>query len=435
MLKFLSIEDNEGKYQFAGLMVIIGLFFWGELRLTVFLRMPWTAWELLAYLGAVILMMYLFYIGPLQKKQKAQEKVSAIDYADSMIRRGKNIPEDLMLSFREVYELEIDFDDDSTLKARLESKSYERFYNLFLQSQIIQNVEKGKSTTKEILTASSLNELLGNLIPRLRELKENGELPNLIGESQENQKRNVMKENPSNNHEGINIETTSKEELIPYQNFDLDKIQNDEKFQKDKEILKSLNFYYAVLETEEKFEEEKEGWKECIIVIPSYTYKEALETRKGEGFYKGWPVNLRECFCFWEYWWQLSDNIPVLYLLFSENMDKPILEPLKNIKAESFTYLQLKVMEVWMNDLSVRPEKLEMQNKFYQQKAISFRNTLSDTIQDQAKENIVFSKFLRNPIQLKLKSEIEKYKRRFYLALMGILVVGLIGGLILAFII
>jgi len=116
-------------------------------------------------------------------------------------------------------------------------------------------------------------------------------------------------------------------------------------------------------------------------------------------------------------------------------MDKPILEPLKNIKAESFTYLQLKVMEVWMNDLSVRPEKLEMQNKFYQQKAISFRNTLSDTIQDQAKENIVFSKFLRNPIQLKLKSEIEKYKRRFYLALMGILVVGLIGGLILAFII
>jgi len=262
MLKFLSIEDNEGKYQFAGLMVIIGLFFWGELRLTVFLRMPWTAWELLAYLGAVILMMYLFYIGPLQKKQKAQEKVSAIDYADSMIRRGKNIPEDLMLSFREVYELEIDFDDDSTLKARLESKSYERFYNLFLQSQIIQNVEKGKSTTKEILTASSLNELLGNLIPRLRELKENGELPNLIGESQENQKRNVMKENPSNNHEGINIETTSKEELIPYQNFDLDKIQNDEKFQKDKEILKSLNFYYAVLETEEKFEEEKE------VVIP-----------------------------------------------------------------------------------------------------------------------------------------------------------------------
>ena len=122
----------------------------------------------------------------------------------------------------------------------------------------------------------------------------------------------------------------------------------------------------------------------------------------------------------------------MLYLVFSENFDEPYLEPLKNLKAQAYAFLQLKVMETWNNDLEVKPERLEKTRDHYQQKARALGETLSDVVQDEAADNIIFSKFMNNPAQKRLTSEIEKYKRRFILALSGTIIAILTMGLIIA---
>lgn len=60
------------------------------------------------------------------------------------------------------------------------------------------------------------------------------------------------------------------------------------------------------------------------------------------------------------------------------------------------------------------------------------RDTLSNVVQDEAADNIIFSKYLNNPAQKQLLGVIEKYKRRFILALCGIVIAVLAMGFIIA---
>jgi len=422
---FQSIFGKEGsgrdRYQFAGLMVIIAIPYWALIRLTFLISMPLSGWELIGYLGILVVLMYLFYIGPLKKEKEAQQSVAAIEYADSIILRGKKEPADLMLGFKEVYEIDLDFDNDDSLLAKLKSKEFKKHYHTFLQNQFVHNVEKSMEQKK--IKAKNLPELLNKISEFIKERNDDNktlELENILTTSYE-----LLPLEESEND-------GTKEDLIPYEHFDLEKIEKNEGFRKGKKLLKQLKYYYARLEDKENFDDEEEEFDECFLIMAG-DYRYLLKTHKEEGTYKGWDVKLSNCYCFWVQWWHLTSDIPVFFLLFSENMAYPALEIIKNIKAEVFAYLQLKIMEVWMNDLAVRPEKLQLLKDFHQQTSSAFKDALSDTIQEQAKDNIVFSRFLQNPAQKKLEQKIEKYRRYLYISLSFMLIVILIFSFMLVY--
>lgn len=418
-LKLLSVEDTEAKYQLYGLFVFILLVFWGQIRITVFFTFPLTFIEILIYAGPVIFLFYLYFYAPLLKKNKAQGKVQAIEYADSMIRRGKKHPDDLMLPFKEVYELDIDFEQNGSLIAKLKSKAYKKHHIAYLESKISTN---GSEDASETIKGENLNALLEILTPKLQDMRSAGVLENLI--------KSAEVENVKNKNKDAQDKEIEALEGVVEQDFEDFKIDDVKK--EDIENLQLLKVYWVLLDAPQNYEGEKNTWDELYIIIPHFSYKDALSTRKGHGFYKGWSVFLKECFCFWEHLWDLTGDIQVLYLAFSENFDKPYLEPLKNLKASAYAFLQLKVMETYMNDLEVKPERLEKTGAHYREKARSLGEALSDVVQDEAADNIVYSKYMDNPTQKKLASEIEKYKRKFFLALSGIVIAALTMGIIFA---
>lgn len=416
-------EDKEAQFQFYGLIVLVLLCFWLEARFFLFIELPLTFYELIPYAGVIILLFYLYSYAPLQRKNESQGKVQAIDYADSMVRRGKSKPDDVMLPFKEVYNIPIKFEESLGLTVKLESKAYRKHYISYLESQITPNVSDDKNT----FTANNLESLLSLLTPKLIEMRNDGLLENLIKHDVEDDKKKKKQKKKLDTKDEIkDLEDVVDTDI---QQWDINKVSKEEI-----ETLNKFNVYWVLLDSPQNYEKEEEEWDQLFIIIPNHSYKDALATRKSTGFYNNWPVILKECFCFWEHLWDLTGEIQVLYLVFSENFDEPYLEPLKNLKAEAYAFLQLKVMETWINDLEVKPERLEKTRDHYREKARALGETLSDVIQDEAADNIIFSKFMNNPVQKKLTLEIEKYKRRFILALSGIIITILTMGLIVAII-
>ena len=414
--KLLSKEDKEARFQFYGMIVFVGLIFWLQARFLLFINLPLTFFELVPYAGISISLFYLYSYAPLKAKNKSQGKVQALDYADSMVRRGKKKPDDIMLPFKEVYEIPIDFEDNGSLTATLKSNTYKKHHISYLESQITPNVSED-----EKVGGNTLKALLNVLTPKLQDMRDEGLLENLI-KSDEDEKK-IKKDNSKNEEIEILDEQVSQDK----KEWDINKVDTE-----DKEILKSLKIYWVLLDSPQNYDNEKEEWDQLYIIIPKFSYKEAMATGKGNGFYNDWPVILKECFCYWMHLWDLTGEIQVLYLVFSENFDKPYLEPLKNLKAEAYAFLQLKVMEVYMNDLEVKPERLEKTMHHYREKARALGDTLSNVVQDEAADNIIFSKYLNNPAQKQLLGVIEKYKRRFILALCGIVIAVLAMGFIIA---
>jgi len=409
-------EDKQAQFQFIGLIVTMCLFFWGVLRIMLFYTMPLLIWEIAIYGIIIGFLFYLFAYGPMKGENKAQKHVQAIDYSDAMMRRGTKQPEDKMLPFREVYEIPINYDDNGSLEVKLKSKAYKEHHISFLKSRIKPNVTE----KEEVITGDNLKTLLSLLSPKLNELRVKGLLENIV----KNVDPKKLKKSADQNEEIEALKVEVKDDL---KEWDIDEVTDEEK-----NTLKDFHVYYVILDSPQSYEDEKDSWSELFIVIPHFTYEEAMAAHKGLGFYNGWPVDTRQCFCFWEYLFDLTHEIQVHYLVFSENFDKPYLEPLKTLKANAYAFLQLKVMEVWNNHLIVEPGTLEKKTNFFQDKARSIENALSVVIQDDARSNIAFSKYLGNVIEKTLTAENEKLRRKFLIAIGGILLITLTFGFIIA---
>ena len=409
-------EDKQAQFQFIGLIITMCLFFWGSLRFMLFYTVPLLIWEIAIYGGIIGFLFYLFAYGPMKGENKAQKHVQAIDYSDAMMRRGTKKPEDKMLPFREVYDIPINYDDNGSLEVKLKSNAYKEHHVSFLKSRFKPNV-----TEKEtVVTGDTLKTLLSLLSPKLNELRTKGLLENIV--KNVDPKKLKKPKDPNEEIEALTANVTG----------DLKEWNPEEVTDEEKTTLKDLHVYYVILDSPQSYEGEKDEWSELFIIIPHFTYEEAMSAHKGLGFYNGWPVDTRQCFCFWEYLFDLTHEIQVHYLVFSENFDKPYLEPLKTLKANAYAFLQLKVMEVWNNHLIVEPETLEKKANFFQDKARSIENALSEVVLDDARSNVAFSKYLGNAVQKGLIADNEKLKRKFLIAIGGILLITLTFGFIIA---
>ena len=411
-------EDKQAQYQFIGLIITMCLLFWGSLRILIFFTVPLLIWEIAIYGGIIGFLFYLFAYGPMKGENKAQKHVQALDYSDAMMRRGTKKPEDKMLPFREVYKIDISYTDNGSLQVKLKSKAYKEHHISFLKSRIKPNITE----KEEIIVGDNFKNLLSLLNPKLNELRQKGLLNNIV----KNEDPKKLKKAADQNEEIEALKGEVKEDL---KEWDIKKVTEEEIL-----ALKDLHVYYVILDSPQSWDGEKEDWSELFIIIPHFTYEEAMSAHKGLGFYNGWPVDTRQCFCFWEYLFDLTYEIQVHYLVFSENFDKPYLEPLKKLKANAYAFIQLKVMEVWNNHLIVSPETLEKKTNFFQDKARDIENALSEVVLDDTRTNVAFSKYLKNAQQTRLIAENEKLRRKFLIAIGGILLITLTFGFIIAII-
>lgn len=417
-------EEVPGKvlYWNYGVFVIMGLLYWIMARIALLffvMRLGFAWWDILIFCGCICLLSYLFYIAPLQKTQKAQEKSSGIDFMDSLIQKGKKIPQEMMMGFDDVYELEMDFDNDDSLTDRLTSQWYVHYLRIVTLRQMESDEEN------QIETSEELYKILEKL-EAYKEKKKGSKKPEEVRdltlkeiEQLEEDVRNVI------------YETT---ELLPFTKFDLEATKKEKDFIEGIEFLKTQKFCYIKLYAKERFIGEKGEWNELMIVLPD-EYAKMLKCHKDKTQLDGWPVFIKMCWCFWSYWWLVTKGIPILYLNFSENMIRPQLDVLTKINAKVMAYLELKVMDLWMSDLEVRPEYIKKENVFLKAKANIYEDEFSNLIQDQADMDVKYSHFLADKTQNELLARIEKYKRSLIVLLCGLLFVGIIGGILISFLI
>ena len=420
--------DVPGKvlYWNYGAFVIMGLLYWTMARLVllfIVMKMGFAWWDILIYCGCIALLSYLFYIAPLQKTQKAQEKSSGIDFMDSLIQKGKIIPQEMMLGFEDVYELKMDFDNDDSLSDRLTSQWYMHYLRIVTLRQIESNEEN------QIETPEELYDVVKKLEDYNKEVKKGSK--NAKGKPQTREE--AIEEIKQLEEEVRNViyETT---EVLPFTKFDLEASKKDKEFQEGIAFLKTQKYCYVKMYDKERFIGETGEWNELMIVLPG-EYAKILKCHKDSTELDGWPVFIKMCWCFWSYWWLVTKGIPILYLNFSENMIKPQLDVLTKINAKVMAYLELKVMDLWMSDLEVRPEYIKKENVFLKAQANIYEDGFSDLIQDQADMDIKYSQFLKNKAQNILVGKIEKYKRGLIVVLCALIFFIVLMGIIISFLV
>ena len=410
------------KYWNYGVFVIMALFYWIMARVALLffvLRLVFAWWDILIFCGVIILLCYLFYIAPLQKTQKAQERSSGIDFADSLIQKGKMIPQEMMMGFDDVYKLAMDFDNDDSLTDRLTSQWYIHYLRIVTIRQIESNEENQIETPEEVY----------EVLEKLEAYKEMEK-----GSKKPEEARKITLEGIKQIEEEVRNVIYETTELLPLTKFDLEATKKEKGFIEGVKFLKEQHYYYVKLYEKEIFTGEKGEWGELMIVLPG-PYAEMLKCHKDSTELDGWPVFIKMCWCFWSYWWLVTKEMPILYLNFSENMIKPQLDVLTKINAKVMAYLELKVMDLWMSDLEVRPEYIKKENAYLKSKANIYEDGFSDLIQDQADMDVKYSHFLADKTQNELFSRIEKYKRSIIVLLCSLLFVGIIGGILISFLI
>ena len=404
-----------------GIFVIMALLYWSMARIALLffvmgLEFAW--WDIIIYCGCIFLLSYLFYIAPLQKTQKAQERASGIDFMDALIQKGKMIPQEMMMGFDDVYELAMDFDNDDSLTERLTSQWYVHYLRIVTIRQIESDEENQIETSEELY----------KIVEKLEAYK----MKKGSKKTEENtQSRKVSLEEIKQLEEEVRNVIYETTEVLPFTKFDLETAKKEKDFIEGIEFLKTQKYCYIKMYEKERFAGEKGKWNELMIVLPG-EYAKVLKCHKDSTELDGWPVFIKMCWTFWSYWWLVTKGIPILYLNFSENMIKPQLDVLTKINAKVMAYLELKVMDLWMSDLEVRPEYIKKENAFLKSKANIYEDGFSDLIQDQADMDVKYSQFFADKTQNELLTRIEKYKRGLIVLLCGLLFAIIIGGILIS---
>jgi hypothetical protein len=355
--------------------------------------------------------MSLVYVIPLKKKDDAQEEARGIDFYDGPIAENKTKREPFFLGFRSHKKIYIDWTEDDSLGEMLKSTVYKNYLRELLRDKATDAFFKRSKSLKE--ERDFIETLEKEQFGIKQDIKEDGKF------DAEKIKKHTEK-----------LELKAKElldakqQLIPYNEFEIEKITKE-----DKDILKDLHLYYVEMYDDERFEDEEKGWNKCLIVLPA-PYEKLLKCEPNLGWYNGWQIGLNSVNVFWLKLFQVTDNMPALYLRFSDNFPEEEIDKLEKLRALSLTYLQLKVLQKWVYHLATIPERIASENVRLEAKANSFREGFSYMIQDFANDNLIFSKFVKNMVQEKLKGQVAKYKKRYQIVIAIMLALG-IGSVIL----
>ena len=392
------------KYLYMAQWVVIITIFWLVFRFVA--QFEFTIWEAMILFADVALVMSLVYVIPLKKKDDAQEEARGIDFYDGPIAENKTKREPFFLGFRIHKRIYIDWTEDDSLGEMLKSTTYKNYLRELLKEKATDDFFKRRKSLKE--ERDFIEKLEKEQFGIRRDIKEDGKFD----------AEKIKKDTKALELKAKQL-IDAKQKLIPYNEFEMEKITKE-----DKEILKGLYVYYVEMYDDERFEDEKKGWNKCLIVLPD-SYEKLLKCEPNIGWYNGWQIGLNSTNVFWLKLFQVTDNMPALYLRFSDNFPEEEIDKLEKLRALSLTYLQLKVLQKWVYHLATIPERISSENVRLEAKANSFRDGFSYMIQDFANDNLIFSKFIKDTVQTKLRGDIAKYKKRYQILISVLLALGI----------
>lgn len=392
------------KYLYMAQWVVIGTVFWLVFRFVA--SFEFTIWEAMILFADVALIMSLVYVVPLQKKDKAQTEGRGVDFFDGPIAESKTKKEPFFLGFKKIKRIYIDWDEDDSLGEMLKSTIYKNYLRDLLKVKATEAFFKRTKSQKDER----------DFIKRLE--KEQFDIKSSISKDGKFDKIKIKKDAKKLELKAREL-IKAKKKLLPYNEFKIEMISKE-----DKEMLKGLFVYYVEMYDDERFEDERKTWNKVLIVLPT-AYEIALKCEPNLGWYKGWRIGLNSTNVFWLKLFQVTDNMPALYLRFSDNMPEKEIDTLEKLRAVSLTYLQLKVLQKWIYHLATIPERISSENVRLEAKADSFREGFAFMIQDFANDNLIFSKFVKDMVQNKLRVEVAKYKKRYQILISVLLALGI----------
>ena len=386
--------DEADKYRQRGIYIFLGLFFFLTYRLTVFITWwPFTTPETFIYIAVGFIIVYISYVKPLQEREKANKRAMGIDFLEGKIVTTLDKREDFFLGIKKYIKIDIDFEDDKSLKDLKESKYYKKLKREFLR------IEQGKNFGER----SVPDEIDENFLKKLQ--KEYAELEKKARLKKE-AKEDLTSEEQAELEKKAELIEATKEAMLPFKKFDISLIKDA-----DKKKLKALHVYYLEMYEEEFFEGSETGFDRLFIVLHDKATK-LLQTRPGTGWHKGWEIDLRCCQVYWICFGFAQNNMPMLYLKFSENMLEEDVKMFSDVRAEAMTYFIVKILHRWIDILSTVPEQALQEIERQKARANMFEIQYNDTIQEMAKDNLIYSQFIEDKKMNDLVREKEKYKQR-----------------------
>lgn len=407
------IDDKKDKkflFQISGALIVV-LF-----PYIIFFRIfiggiTFEIYDALLYAGFLSIAPVLAIGVPVKYQIKYMKISNELDCLDSFVSRPKQSPDEFYFPVENVYEIEIDFEDDSTLTGKIDSENYREFYITYLKHRINERVKKGKLDRTK--ATSFLNTIEGEIEDQLQGNKQ----PDL------KLRDKILKE-----AKGKGIEPKG---LLPEKDINLKKFR--EKLSKeDKDFLKKLKLYYVILKYKQQWKDEKDTFKSFFLLCPG-TYTDTIKLRPGEGNIDGWWVGTKECFCYFIFYTQLSKDEPLFFLRFTEHMGDKVADHIRKMEGEVYAYIELKVMEVWIAHLDIAPQKLKKENTHLKQQVMEFKEAYSNMIQDKAKQDKQFGHFFESQKIREARQLTEKYKRLSYIYITAICFLFIIFLIIITF--
>jgi hypothetical protein len=382
-------------------------------------------WETFIWLAFGAVIVYLVFVGPFYHENKAYREVSKLElYRTDVTKDKKTLPNPMNLLVDEVTRIVINLKNGAaeSLKDRLTSKLYNVYRSMYLKQQIVEDLSQSNPDNRQ----GKLN-LLSKVSQMIDELQ-NPERQTSSADL-EQYSEDIM---TSAKNEGVDLS-----QLIQLEDFEIEKIAKDKNKLEDLlGELEEIVFYHIVLAEPGKFpdETEEDEWGEFLIMTED-TAPNLLETHKAQGLYDQWLIHYRRCKMSLVYWRKLAKAMPLFYLEYSENQAINDNHMVNKLTKESNAYIQLQVDGVWMNQIINEPESLRRLKDFYEQKAASMEQDMSNMVQKLAKTSLVFGDFMKEERIRELEKTISKYKKRTYGALATVLAVICIFIAIIAFIV
>lgn len=241
--------------------------------------------------------------------------------------------------------------------------------------------------------------------------------------------------------DGINLEDPAKKEIIkqknliqqPYETFDPKDLTPE-----DIKLLNSLEFNFSEFYDVEKFRN-YDVEMDCAIIVTKGPAGEILQTEPATGYHKGWEVQVNRVGVQNLVMNYVTENMPILYVAFSDNMLEPAIDIIERLSAKLLVYIDIKVMEMWINHLRSLGEQARKAMEVYKQDAEDWEQVANKLILKKLEHALVYGAMLADDQYQEVYEEKMKLQTKVKVSLVviiaiiiifvSIIIIGVAGGL------
>jgi len=391
---------------------------------TVFSTIFWIAVAILWVIIIFVEFKYA-YIYPLQRGVEMQNECNKAKlFLEGKWRKSQDPPEYFFIGVEYMTRLIFDWDNPNTLLPYSFDVDYNKFAGLLMWEDYIESHEDKSATEAQ-------EKFIEHLKKRYAEITEKAAGKKEGKEGNTTPPPEQIAPTPLVPIPGEEEEEKDIEKLLttPYRTFDLNTISAA-----DKEYLKSLYFYFVKYTEEEIFEDSRIPM-DCAIIITTEPAEKILDSSPRKAEYLGWSVMVPGVDVFIDLIEFVTKNMPLGFVSFTEKMTITATNVLEQITLEAYTYLQLRIMEKWVNHLRKKGTQSSMAIEEAEGKAEMFKTLYADRISEEADNDLTFGRVLKHELVAAAEEKIKRLLNKYKTAVALFCIAGVIALFLLFFVI